>query len=143
MADILHTLPIRATRERVFHAMTSPEGLCEWWAKSASGAPRLGETYHLDFGPDYQWTAVVRSVDPGVSLEWEMADVMEDWRGTRVGFALREHDGRTWLDFRHTGWAGATEHYRISNCCWAAYLRVLRRDLEHGERVPYEERLDV
>jgi hypothetical protein len=27
--------------------------------------------------------------------------------------------------------------------CWAIYLRVLRRWLEHGERVPYEQRLDV
>lgn len=141
--DIFHTLPIRASRARVFEAMTSSEGLSEWWALRANGVPRLGVVYELDFGPDYQWRAVVTAVDPGVSLEWEMTEVMDDWRGTRVGFQLRAEADRTWLDFRHTGWAAATEHYRISNCCWAAYLRVLRRYLEHGERVPYEARLDV
>ena len=36
-----------------------------------------------------------------------------------------------------------SEHYRISSYCWAIYLRVLRRYLEHGERVAYEQRLDV
>ena len=35
------------------------------------------------------------------------------------------------------------EHYRISNCCWAMYLRILRRYLEYGETVSYEDRLDV
>jgi hypothetical protein len=45
--------------------------------------------------------------------------------------------------FRHTGWAEPNEHFRISNHCWAMYLRILRRYLEYGEIVPYEQRLDV
>jgi len=27
--------------------------------------------------------------------------------------------------------------------CWAMYLRILGRHLEHGESVPFEKRLDV
>jgi len=33
--------------------------------------------------------------------------------------------------------------FRISTHCWAMYLRILRRHFEHGESVPYEDRLDV
>ena len=51
--------------------------------------------------------------------------------------------GRTFVRFHHIGWPSVSEHYRISSHCWAMYLRVLRRYLEHGERVPYEQRLDV
>ena len=49
----------------------------------------------------------------------------------------------TQVRFRHVGWPSTNDHYRISCYCWAAYLRILRRYLEHGERVPYEKRLDV
>jgi hypothetical protein len=37
--------------------------------------------------------------------------------------------------------AGST---RGGSCdCWAMYLLILRRYVEHGEQVAYEERLDV
>lgn len=143
MADIFHTFPICAAAPTVFEAMTSPAGLAQWWARAARGHVRLGAEYVLDFGPGYEWTARVTRCTPGVSFEWEMVDVMDDWRASRVGFALRPDNDRTWVDFYHTGWQAVTEHYKVSNCCWAAYLRILRRHLEHGETVPYEDRLDV
>jgi hypothetical protein len=45
--------------------------------------------------------------------------------------------------YDHRGWPDANDHYRTSCHCWAMYLRILRRHLEHGESVPYEKRLDV
>jgi hypothetical protein len=66
-----------------------------------------------------------------------------DWNGTRVGFRLEDKAGTTWVRFYHRGWPSPNEHYRVSCHCWALYLRLLRRDLEHGEFVPYESRLDA
>jgi hypothetical protein len=43
----------------------------------------------------------------------------------------------------HTGWPDAGEHYRTSSHCRALYLRILRRFVEHGETVPYADRLNV
>jgi len=143
MADIFHTLPIRADVATVFAAMARPSGLAQWWARSATGEPHVGALYTLDFGPEYQWTARVVSCTPDVSLEWEMIDTMDDWKGSRVGFVLRKDDERTWVDFHHTRWPELTAHYKVSNCCWGALLRILRRYIEHGEVVPYEDRLDV
>jgi hypothetical protein len=67
----------------------------------------------------------------------------DDWMATRVGFRLEGRKSGTWVGFYHTGWPSANEHYRVSCNCWALYLRILRRYLEHGESVPYEKRLDV
>ncbi|MBI3448600.1 MAG: hypothetical protein HY049_06775 [Acidobacteria bacterium] len=47
------------------------------------------------------------------------------------------------MRFHHTGWPTANEHWRVSCYCWAMYLRLMRRFIEHGETVPYEDRLDV
>jgi hypothetical protein len=68
---------------------------------------------------------------------------MDDWMGTRVGVSLKPTGSGTEVSFRHSGWAEVTPHFRTSSCCWAMYLRILRRHIEHGEVVPYEERLEV
>jgi len=44
---------------------------------------------------------------------------------------------------QYPGWPAVNEHYRISSYCWAMYLRILQRYLEHNESVPYESRLTV
>ena len=72
-----------------------------------------------------------------------MIEADDDWTGTRVGVWLTQNGEHTMLDFYHSGWRHANDHFRTTSCCWAAYLRVLRRFLEHGERVPYDVRLDV
>jgi uncharacterized protein YndB with AHSA1/START domain len=143
MADILHDVRIGAPADRVFEAISTPAGLDTWWTKTAAGEPRLGAEYTLGFGPEYDWRAVVTRLEPGSRFELQMAKADADWAGTRVGFELVPSDGQTILRFHHTGWPDTNEHYRISCSCWALYLRILRRSLEHGERVDYEERLEV
>ena len=143
MADILHDLPIRASASAVFDMAAVPARLDEWWTLSSDGHPELGATYTLFFGEGYDWRARVTACEPGKCFELELTDAMPDWIGTRVRFELEATGDVTQLRFAHTGWPSATAHYRTSNCCWASYLRILRRHLEHGERVPYDRRLDV
>jgi len=143
MADILLDFPIQAPVERVFRAVSTPEGLDTWWTKLSRGRPRPGAEYELGFGPQHDWRAKVTRCSENEAFELEMTRADPDWIGTRVGLSLEPRGGGTWVRFHHTGWPSSNEHYRISCNCWAAYLRVLRRNLEHGEAVPYELRLDV
>ena len=143
MPDILHRLPVRASAARVFDMFATPAGLNEWWTLGCTGEPRPGETYGFDFGPGYAWHGVVRACEPGRWIEWEMTGADADWTGTRVGARLSGDGDHTIVDFYHSGWPDANAHFRTSSCCWASYLRILRRYVEHGERVPYADRLDV
>jgi uncharacterized protein YndB with AHSA1/START domain len=143
MADIFHALPIRATPDRVFQAISTPKGLDTWWTKDCSGRPALGEVYDLGFGPEYAWQARVTQYTVDREFELELTRSDDDWNGTKVGFQLEDRGDRTWLAFHHTGWPQLNEHFRISCTCWASYLRILRRSLEHGEFVQYDDRLDV
>lgn len=143
MTDILHDFPIRAPADRVFSGFTSPELLDEWWTARSAGRPETGTEYQLWFGPGYDWRAIVTVAEPGHRFELRMTRSDPDWEGTQVGVQLEPHDGSTMVRFSHRGWKDANEHFRISSFCWAMYLRVLRRFLEHGERVPYERRLEV
>ena len=143
MADRYHHFPIKASLQEVFQAVSTPEGLDTWWTKRSSGKPVEGAEYELWFGPEYDWRAVVSRCVPGTEFEFEIISAQEDWQGTRVGFLLDDKEGVTQVRFHHLGWPAANEHYRGSCYCWAMYLRLLKRYVEHGETVPYEDRLDA
>lgn len=51
--------------------------------------------------------------------------------------------GGTAVHFSHRGWPAENPHDCTSTHCWALYLRILRRHLEHSEFVPYALRLDA
>jgi uncharacterized protein YndB with AHSA1/START domain len=141
--DIHHELPIDAPADRVFPAFITPDGLDVWWTKSSAGQPVVGGEYRLGFGPGYTWHARVTRLRPDSEFELELTEADRDWTGTRVGVQLEPRNGRTYVRFHHTGWPDDNEHYRVSCTCWAMYLRLLRRFIERGEQVPYEDRLDA
>ncbi len=143
MPDIYHTLPIKAPANRVFEAISTPDGLNQWWTESSSGSPNLNSEYQLGFGPAYNWKAVVSVVVPDRAFVLSITDAQEDWEGSVVGFSLLHEEENTILNFYHKGWKQQNEHYTISCYCWAMYLRILKRYLEHGETVPYQDRLEV
>jgi uncharacterized protein YndB with AHSA1/START domain len=141
MVSILHDFTIEAPSSSVFDSITTPAGLDQWWTHYSSGEPRRGAEYALGFGPEYDWEARVTRCVRDREFEIEMVEATDEWVGTRVGFRLVPAGGRTHVSFWHTGWAEATPHFRAVSFGWAAYLRLLRRYLESGETVPYEERL--
>src|SRR5262245_49992413 len=133
MVDILQDFPIKAPPDRVFKAISDPASIDEWWTVRSSGRPTVGATYDLDFGPAYRWRAVVTKSVPSSAFELQLIEADPDWVGSVVGFELSPSASGTTVRFYHRGWPEANEHYRISTHCWAMYLRILRRHLEHGE----------
>lgn len=143
MADIFHDFPIKAGEQRVFDAVSTPAGLDEWWTRKSAGEPRKGGEYELWFGPKYDWRAKVTECVLASHFELRITRADPDWMGTRVGFRLEPRGEITLVRFYHAGWPFENEHWRISSYCWAMYLRILRRYLEFGEHVEYEQRLQV
>ena len=143
MPDILQQFPVFAPMEKVFEAVSTPAGLNAWWTQTAAGEPIEGAPYELGFGAGYDWEAVVSMCRPDTEFELTMTTADPDWTGSRVGFSLAEKTNHTVVEFHHSGWPAANDHYRISAYCWAMYLRLMRRFVESGETVPYSERLDA
>jgi uncharacterized protein YndB with AHSA1/START domain len=143
MPDIYQDFPIKVAPQAVYHAVSTAQGLDCWWTKRSSGNPKKSELYELWFGPRYDWRAEVTACEADRVFELQMVSADPDWLGTRVGFHLENKAGTTWIRFHHTGWPNDSEHFRVSCHCWALYLRILRRYLEHGEFVPYDDRLDA
>ncbi len=142
MPDIIHILQIKASPAKVFEILSTPEGLNRWWTKDCHGRPELGSIYDLDFGP-VVWQCQVTDLLQDQELEYTLCKCDEDWLDTQVRFELEANSDGTKLKFKHLGWAHANDHFHGSNHCWGLYLRVLRRYIEFGEEVSYENRLVV
>ena len=143
MPDIFHQFPINAPANKVFDAISTPEGLDAWWTLSSKGEPVAGTDYELFFGEGYDWRGRVTKSVSGKEFELEIHHSMEDWDSTRVGFELTQKDDKTEVRFSHTGWPQGNDHYHISNFCWAMYLRLMKKYVEDGDVVPYPDRLEA
>jgi uncharacterized protein YndB with AHSA1/START domain len=143
MPDACFLFTVNAAPEKVFDAVASPDGISTWWSRKTDGKPNLGNIYTLDFGGGYIWRAEVTRCVKNSEFELTMIESMDDWLGSKVGFDLAAGEGNTSVDFVHSGWAGADEHYRSSCYCWAMYLRLMKKYVETGNIVAYGERLDA
>lgn len=143
MPDILHDFFIAGEPSKVYDAIAQPAGINSWWSETCSGKPKVGETYDFGFGPEYQWQAVVSKCDAGREFEFRMTKSDDDWRNSKLTFIVKQANGGTQVNFAHTNWPEANEHFRISSYCWAMYLRHLKMYVEKGAVVPYKDRLEV
>ena len=143
MSDIFHDFPIRAPQKDVFEAVSTATGLDAWWSNQSTGNASIGSEFQLQFGPEYEWRAVVTKYVPNSEFEIEMTVSDDDWNGTRIGFHLTETNDVTLVRFHHMNWPEANEHYRRSSFCWAMYLVRLKRYVENSDVVPYSDRFNV
>lgn len=140
--DVEHELLVPGPAEEVFARFATASGLEAWWTKASRADPRVGGIYHFGFDAAHRWQSTVRVFVPARAIEWEMTQTtpMPHRLGTRVGAVLTPEGVQTPLHFYHRGWEGPTPHQRISSFCWAMNLRLLARNVAHGEVVPYERR---
>jgi hypothetical protein len=128
--DIIHYFQVKSPIESVFEAISSARGISKWWSRKTTGYSEFGALLELEFSDDVHWQAQVTEMDP-------------DWMDSRVGFQLSSGPEAVDVKFYHKGWKEANDHYYISSYCWAMYLRIMKRYVEFGEFVEYEQRLNV
>ena len=132
MPDILHRVGIDARPERVFEALTTIEGLQQWWIAETHGKTRVGET--IDF--NFCQMQVIESA-PNRRVRWRCVRGPEEWVGTEVTFELAWKDGQTFVLFTHAGWREPVEFMHHCSTKWATFLLSLRDLLEHSEGRPH------
>ena len=125
--DILHRIGVAAKPEQVLAALTTSEGIGNWWVPGTHGDAAKGGTFEVQGGQ-------MKVLEAGPSIvRWRYSGPIADWVGTDVVFRLEWRDGQTVVLFSQTGWREANEMMHHCSTKWVVYLLCLKGLLE-GEK---------
>lgn len=135
MHSILHKIVIETSPDKLFQALSSEQGLSNWWTKAKKNA----EETTFFFGPDEEHQVVMKTLSstPNKELRWQC--VAGPWtdKGEFV-FSISEDKRGSSLDFAHHGWQETDDFYKHCNPKWGFFLAVsLKQYLESGSGLPH------
>ena len=137
MFDILHRIGATTTPDQVYNALTTLNGLADWWTTDTTGAAEPGGTIKFRFGEAGGFDMKVLEQRANARVEWEVIDGPAEWIGTHVSFDLKEEDGYTIVLFKHEGWREPVEFMAHCSTKWATFLMSLKQLVETGSGDPF------
>lgn len=140
MADIKHQLDIGASPEKIYEAITSQEGLSNWWAVDTRAKPEVGSVTKFGFNKRRTvFEMEVKELTPPSKIRWACNGGHPEWEGTRLEFEITETEKGSSLLFSHLDWESTDGIYPMCSYDWAGYLYSLRMYCETGEGLPHPE----
>jgi uncharacterized protein YndB with AHSA1/START domain len=135
MHDIMHLIKIHASSERVYQAITTAEGIRQWWTRDAAVEPKVGAAGEFGFsGGRFVAKVTVEELNPATRMRWKVANAA--WPGNDIEFNLKADGNDATLVFAHRGFPRADDGYASATTRWGLYLFSLKRYLETGKGTP-------
>jgi uncharacterized protein YndB with AHSA1/START domain len=137
MPEILLEVPIAATPERVYAAITEPAGLSSWWTPAVVAEPKVGSVAEFRFGGGrFIVKMEITALEPCRAVRWAVRQGAPDWAGTHVSWDLSPVEQGTRVRFGHREYASADGSFAGAAFNWAWYLSSLKDYLETGQGRP-------
>jgi uncharacterized protein YndB with AHSA1/START domain len=136
MAEILHKISINAPPDRVYQALSTIDGLANWWTSTTSGESIPGKSITFRFG-EHAIVMRVSACEPGKRVAWECTQSTPEWVGTQLTFDLAPDGERTTLRFGHREWKEPSDFLAHCSLKWATFLLSLREFAETGKGRPF------
>lgn len=137
MVDILHRVGIKSpSPDAVYKALSTPEGLAQWWTTDTTGESKPDGVLKFRFG-NGGFDMKVLELVPGKYVLWQVIDAPADWVGTRLSFELRREGDYTLVLFKHMAWKEPTESMHSCSTKWAIFLMSLKSLVETGKGAPW------
>jgi len=141
MVDIVHRIGIKSPAAQVYKALTSLEGLSNWWTEEVLGETQIGGKIEFRFRSQTgeligSMVMEVQELNDIKDVRWRCVAGPEEWLGTEITFQLSEQDNQTIVLFGHRNWREAVEATYHCSMKWATFLLSLREYLETGKGKP-------
>lgn len=130
MPDILHRVGIAAEPPRVLAALTTVDGIRNWWNAETHGEASEGGVFQFRKNRLH-----VSKVEPDLVV-WRYSGPAEEWIPTEIRFRLEWRDGQTFVLFKHADWREPVEFMHHCSTKWATFLLSLKDYVERGEGRP-------
>lgn len=136
--SIKHYIEINTSKEELFKAITSREGIQAWWTECPIYDCEIGGKAHFIFkGNGYHNIMRISQLEENVILEWTVEQGDKQWIDTTILFELIEKENNIHLRFSHNLWQEQTDFFGHCNFHWGKYLMSLKTLLETGKGTPY------
>ena len=141
MPEIMHLIKIRASQDKVYQAVSTAEGIRDWWTRDAALDPKVGGNGEFGFyGHRMVIKVKVAELTPSKHVAWgPVSSTGGGFDGTTISFDLTSEDGVTSVLFAHRGFKAAGENVAGATTRWGFYLLSLKRYLETGKGAPNPE----
>lgn len=141
MVDIIHRIGIRSSSKEVYKALSTIEGLSNWWTEEVEGDETIGGKIKFTFRSETgdvkgQMVMQVAALSPDKKVRWQCVDGPAEWVGTAITFDLSEQDDQIIIIFGHRNWREAIEFTAHCSMKWAVFLLSLREYVETGKGKP-------
>jgi len=140
MFDILHRVGIKASSDKVYAALATPEGVAGWWTTDTTGDSKAGGMIKFRFTDHGRELGVfdmkILELRPNESVAWQVVNGPKEWVGTNIRFALKQEDDFTVILFKHEGWKEPVEFMYHCSTKWATFLLSLKALGETGKGRP-------
>jgi len=140
MADILPRVGIKASRNDVYRALTTRDGLAAWWTNDTHAETEVGGALQFRFTADGVeiggFEMKVLEMAPGKHVLWEVVGGPAEWIGTTISWNLKQEDDYAIVLFKHEGWKEPAEFMHHCSTKWALFLMSLKSLLETGRGAP-------
>lgn len=158
MPNIHQELIIGASAEKVFHALTSEDGLSAWWTPQTSARAEIGSVARFAFGPSYLKEMKITELKPQSYVEWSCIAGADEWIGTTLKFFISTSDKKTLaqsnpeagdqlrqqqsdqctlLQLQHNNWKTYSPMFAECSYTWGQFLRSIKLYCETGQGTPW------
>jgi uncharacterized protein YndB with AHSA1/START domain len=132
MTSIKNLFHITAPKEKVYKAISTIEGLSNWWTTETTGESKVGGIIQFHFGGQGPHMKV-KELIPNESVTWECVGGAEEWVGNTFTFKLDENEGKTRVRFEQAGYKEANDFYASCSFSWGRYMESLRQYCQTGK----------
>jgi uncharacterized protein YndB with AHSA1/START domain len=129
---IKHLFHINASKEKVFEAITTINGLSNWWTLQTSGSDALNGVLKFQFGENEGPHMKVIEIIPNQKIKWQCVESLFGWTGHTFTFSLDDNAGKTRIRFSHDGWNEQDDNYAACCFSWGRYMESLRQYCQTG-----------
>jgi uncharacterized protein YndB with AHSA1/START domain len=138
--DILHRVGIKASRDKVYKALATPEGVAGWWTTETTGDNKVGGMIKFRFTDHGRELGVfdmkIVELHANMRVVWQVVKGPAEWVGTNIRFELKQEDDFTIVLFKHEGWREPAEFMYHCSTKWAIFLMSLKSLGETGKGQP-------
>ena len=137
MAAIKQLLIINCPPDKIYSAITTKDGIANWWTEQTEIGSNVGEINIFDFGGKYHNEMIIINLVPDKQVEWECIEGDKEWIGTKFIFSIEKKADSSVLKFTHGNWKEETDFYASCNYQWGYYMNSLKQYCEIGIGTPF------